>query len=81
MNERFDGGQYGARFAQEIGFAQVYLKHCSKETESDDELHIEVFTKLAKLDSKLGCTASEQLFECLLRTTRWDLIKVRINIK
>ena len=63
-----------------VGFAHVYLFRCKNVFKTNDEIDIEVFTKLAQLDAKLGTTASEQLLECLRNTTRSDIIKV-VNYK
>ena len=57
------------------GFASQYLQKCV-ESKSDDQINIEVYTKLVKLDSKLGTSASEQLTCCLHFTTRSDIIEV-----
>ena len=59
-----------------VGFAEVYLERCDKESKSDDEIDKEFYSKLVELDTRLGTTASEQLFGCLQYTTRWDIIKV-----
>ena len=61
------------------GFASMYLLRCEVESKSDDEIDIRVYTKLVELDSRLGTTAAEQLFKCL-EHTRWDLIKVIVEI-
>ena len=61
-----------------VGFAEVYLDRCNKE--SDVEADILVYKKLVKLDERLGTTPSEQLFGCLHKTTRLDIIKVRIHL-
>ena len=45
------------------GFAQVYLKQCHEEAKSNNEIDKEVYNKLVELDTRLGTTASEQLFE------------------
>ena len=63
-----------------IGFAQVYLDRCGKKSQSDDNIDVQVYEKLVELDTRLGTTASEQLFACLTYTTRWDIIKVRYII-
>ena len=62
-----------------VGFAHVYLFRCNKVLKSNNEIDIELYTKLAQLDEKLGTTASEQLLECLRYTTRADIIKVIIK--
>ena len=54
----------------------MFLRRCEKELKSNDEIDIEVYTKLVQLDENLGITASEQLFSCLKETTRWEIIKV-----
>ena len=62
-----------------IGFAEVYLYRCNKESESNEVIDINFYKTLIELDTKLGTTASEQLFKCLYRTTRLSIIKVRIH--
>ena len=62
-----------------IGYAEQYLDRCKTESKSDNInyiIDIRVFSKLVELDSKLGTLAVEQLFWCLIYTTRWDIIKV-----
>ena len=60
------------------GFAQRYLRECDRQSKSDDQIDIQVYTTLVQLDSRLGTTASEQLATCLQFTTRSDIIKVLI---
>ena len=59
-----------------LGFAHVYLDRFNAKSMSDDEIDIEVYTRLVELDSKTGTSASEQLTCCLHFTTRSDIIKV-----
>ena len=59
-----------------IGYANVYLWRCNQESKSNDEIDIDVYKMLVELDTKLGVSVSEQLFGCLHKTTRWDIIKV-----
>ena len=59
-----------------VGFANEYLWRCKKESKSEDEIDIQVYTKLVQLDSRLGTTAAEQLYWCVMHTQRWDFIKV-----
>ena len=61
------------------GFANVYLYRCNKESKTGGHMDVEVYSKLMELDARLGTKASEQLFDCLRRTTRWDIIKVKIE--
>jgi len=64
-----------------VGFAYVYLIRCEEESKSDDEIDIQVYTKLVELDSRLDTTAAEQLIYCVILTQRLDLIKVSIHKK
>ena len=59
-----------------VGFAQVYLIQCNEESKSDDKIDKEFYNELVELDTRLGTTASEQLYWCLKKTTRSDIIKV-----
>ena len=45
----------------------------------DSIIDIQAFKWLSELDTKLGTTASEQLYGCLLHTTRRDIITVRFD--
>ena len=63
------------------GFADFFLQRFSQESQSDDEIDIELYTKLVELDTRLGTTATEQLFACLVQTMRLDIIKVLIQQK
>ena len=58
------------------GFANVYLHRCDKESKTGDIIDTKFYSSLVELDKRLGTKASEQLYECLRRTTRWDIIKV-----
>ena len=62
-----------------VGFAEVYLKRCNIESDSNEIIDIEVYKKLFALDSKLGTTPIEQLYKCIHQTTRSDIIKVGIH--
>ena len=69
--------EYGSlREANYVGFANVYLQQCNNESKSDDKIDKEFYNELVELDTRLGTTASEQLFKCLEKTTRSDIIKV-----
>ena len=58
------------------GFANLYLFRCKKESGSDEKIDVKVYSKLVELDTRLGTTGSDQLFGCLLSTTRSEIIKV-----
>ena len=62
-----------------VGFAEVYLRQCTKESKTKNIPDIQVYNQLVKLDTRLGTTSSEQLFACLLFTTRLDIIKVKLK--
>ena len=59
-----------------VGFAHFYLQRCKEKLQSDDEIDIKVYTRLVKLDTRLGTTAAEQLLFCIRYSLRLDLIKV-----
>ena len=59
-----------------VGFAEVYLEQCDKESKSGDIADVQLYGKLVELDTRLGTTAGSQLYRCLYYTTRWDIIKV-----
>ena len=59
-----------------IGFAHVYVSQCHRESNSNNELNKELYSKLVQLDKRLGTRASNQLYECLSHTSRPDIIKV-----
>ena len=61
-----------------VGFAEVYLQRCDKESKTENIADVQLYKKLVELDTRLGTTAGTRLFDCLFRTTRWDIIKVLI---
>ena len=63
-----------------IGFTNKYLEYHIQRAKADEQIDIQIFTKLVKLDTKLGTKDSEQLCCCLDYTTRSDIIKVYIYI-
>ena len=69
------------REANYVGFANVYLQQCTNESNSDDKIDEGVYSKLVELDTRLGTTASEQLFGSLCKTTRSDIIKVECFLR
>ena len=58
------------------GFAQFYLNRCQIESKSNNEIDVQVYGDLVKLDSRLGTTVTEQLFGSLFYSLSLDLIKV-----
>ena len=60
------------------GFAEIYLQQCTEKSEADNEIDIQVYTTLVQLDSKLGTTATEQLWGLIIYSLRLDLFKVSI---
>ena len=64
-----------------VGFAHLYLQRCKEKLQSDDKIDIQVYTRLVKLDTRLGTTAAEQLLFCIRYSLRLDLIKVcQVNL-
>ena len=59
-----------------IGYAHMYLRRCNEESKSNDDIDIDVYKTFVELDTKLGVTDSEQLFRCLIFTSRLDIIQV-----
>ena len=59
-----------------VGFAHLYLSTYDYESKSDDQIDIQVYTKLVKLDTKLGTTATEQLYWCVHHALSLNLIRV-----
>ena len=59
-----------------VGYASYYLQECWDESELKNKADVEIYKQLLEIDSKLGTTQSEQLFECVFNTVRMDLIKV-----
>jgi len=58
------------------GYAHYYLRKCENDSKMKNEADATVFQKLVDIDSTLGTELSDQLYWCLWRTTRWDIIKV-----
>ena len=59
-----------------VGYAHYYLQKCRNESELINKADVAVYKHLLEIDSKLGTTQSEQLFECVFHSLRMDLIKV-----
>ena len=55
------------------------MYRCDKESKPADEIDMQIFKQLSELDMKLGTAASERLDSYVSNTTRWDIIKVRLN--
>ena len=58
------------------GYADYYLRMCKNDSKKINEADATVYQKLVDIDSTLGTKLSDQLYWCLYRTTRWDIIKV-----
>ena len=59
-----------------VGYANYYLQECWDESELKNKADVTIYKQLLEIDSKLGTTQSEQLFECVFHSLRMDLIKV-----
>ena len=64
------------RSEEGLGYAHYYLQKCWNESELINKADVAVYKQLLEIDSKLGTTQSEQLFECVFYSLRMDLIKV-----
>ena len=62
--------------ANYIGFAHFYLSRCKNESNSDNQIDKELYSKLVQLDRRLGTPPSEQLFICVFHTLDLDILKV-----
>ena len=58
-----------------VGYAHYYLQQCWDESKLKNQADVTVYKQLLEIDSKLGTTQSEQLFDCVTYS-RMDLIKV-----
>ena len=61
-----------------VGYASYYLKACWDESKLKNNADVKIYKQLLEIDSKLGTTQSEQLFECVFHSLRMDLNKVLI---
>ena len=61
-----------------VGFAELYLKQCNGETPSKNMANICIYKQLAMIDKILGTSNSEQLYWCLDKTSRKEIIMVRL---
>ena len=59
-----------------VGYASKYLQECWDESKLKNQADVTVYKQLLEIDSILGTTQSEQLFECVNYSLRMDLIKV-----
>ena len=59
-----------------VGYANYYLQESWDETELTNKADVTIYKQLLEIDSKLGTTQTEQLFECVFHSLRIDLIKV-----
>ena len=59
-----------------VGYAEYYLQESWDETELTNKADVTIYKQLLEIDSKLGTTQTEQLFECVFSSLRIDLIKV-----
>ena len=58
-----------------VGYAHYYIHNCWNKSELKNKADVEIYKELLEIDSKLGTTQSEQLFDCVIYS-RMDLIKV-----
>ena len=71
-----DEVEHDDRLRELVGYADYYLVRCWDESELKNKADVTIYKQLLEIDSKLGTTQSEQLFECVFYSLRIDLIKV-----
>ena len=59
-----------------VGYANYYLQGCWDESKLKNKADVAIYKQLLEIDSKLGTTQTEQLFQCVKQSFRMDLIKV-----
>ena len=59
-----------------VGYANYYLQQCYDDSQLVNKANVTIYGQLLEIDSKLGTTQSEQLFECVFQSVRMNLIKV-----
>ena len=59
-----------------VGFADYYLRKSYDKSELKNKADITIYKQLLEIDSQLGTTQTEQLFQCVFHSVRMDLIKV-----
>ena len=59
-----------------VGYANYYLQACWDKSELKNKADVTIYKQLLEIDSKLGTTQSEQLFECVFNLLRINIIKV-----
>ena len=62
-----------------FGYGTYYLIICWDNFELLSKADLTIYKQLREIDAKLGTTQTEQLFECVLFSARFDLIKVHIS--
>ena len=58
------------------GFANLYLYECIDKSELINKADVTIYKQLLEIDAKFGTTQMEQLWSCVRRSLRIDLIKV-----
>ena len=59
-----------------VGYAHYYLQECWNESELKNKADVTIYKQLLEIDAKFGTTQMEQLWSCVRRSLRIDLIKV-----
>ena len=58
------------------GYASYYIHNCWDKSKLKNKADVTIYKQLLEIDSKLGTTQSEQLFECVFNSVRMKIIKV-----
>ena len=59
-----------------VGYAHYYLEKCWNESELKYKADVTIYKQILEIDSKLGATHSEQLYQFVFRSLQIDFIKV-----
>ena len=59
-----------------VGYAHFYFVKCYDQSEQETKADIKIYKQLLEIDSQLGTTQTEHLYEVVLYSTRMDIIEV-----
>ena len=59
-----------------VGYANYYVMSCWDEQELTNKAHVTIYKTFLEIDTKLGTTSTEQLFELVFGAVRLDLVMV-----
>ena len=59
-----------------VGYVDYYLLKCWDKSELINKADVTIYKQLLEIDSKLGTSQTEQLFQCVWHSVQIDFIKV-----